>query len=335
MIVSRWTFRTAAALALLVGAAALAGCASTAPVSAFAPAGSDSTFELPTIAAASATLEPAAPTLVLPSFRLDPRFEAESDAAPEATEPARAEEAPAEGEKKEEGPPETRRWALYIEFAADASGGNSVSRGFDGRFDIKRVWTRDDIAIFGRAEYRESENDDGDVERNKSRLTGGVQYNRKLDEDGSFYGFVRQDFERDPFNDIKFRSQSWVGVGETLFKNEKHEVKGEIAPGYVATDYFNDQNVSAWSARAFEGWEWKVFENWTFVEGFEFISNLEEIDDDFRTTFNADLRTQLTESIFVSFGFEHRYDSEPGRDDNGDRLKRQDYSVTVKLGLAF
>jgi hypothetical protein len=318
------------AVALAVPLAA--GCASThtAPT----PIGtSDATFALPAISTTPGYLEAEAPVLTLASF--DPAaLMATAAAAPVEPDPLSAAE-PAPEEPEDETPPEEKRWTYYLEAAASVSGGNTVTRDLDARFDIKRKWERDEVSIFGRVEYGEAENDEGDLEKNKNRLTGGAQYNRTLDEDGSLYGFVRQNFERDTFSDIRFRSETWVGVGDILYSDDHHEVKGEAAPGYVATDYFNDRNRSDFSARLWEGWIWKISEDWTFDQALEFISNLENWDDDFRTTLTADLRTQLTENLFLSFGIEHRYDAEPGRDDDGDRLKRQDYKAMIKLGFSF
>jgi putative salt-induced outer membrane protein YdiY len=236
-------------------------------------------------------------------------------------------------EGEEEEAPETKRWVFWFEAAASAFGGNTVARELDGRLEVKRVWESDEVSAFVRAEYGEGKNDDGETERNRNRQTASARYKHLFTD--IVYGFAQQDLERDEFTDINLRSQTWLGAGARIYQDDHHELNGEISPGYVYTDYDNIDDEGDFSGRAAQDWEWKISEDWTFQESAELISNLEEIDEDFRTVAAADLRTELSKNIFLSFGVEHRYDSDPSIDDDGDRLKRQDWKAMIKVGIRF
>lgn len=235
-----------------------------------------------------------------------------------------------EDEAQEE---EESRWNFLFEVGASITGGNSRTRDIDGKLEAKREWTEDRFFGYIRAEWGESQqNNTGPTQRDKNRQTAGGKWEHTLS--GDLYAYLLQDFERDEFKDIKLRSETFVGLGNKLYEDEDHLLKGEIGVGYVATNFYDESNDTSASGRLAEHWEWTINENWDLVQDFELISNLEEIDDDFRTTTTVDVRTDLSENLYLSFSAEHRYDAEPATDDNG-RTNRQDYKFLIKLGYRF
>lgn len=222
-------------------------------------------------------------------------------------------------------------WEFSLEAAFSASGGNTRQSNVDVEANAKKEWDGGDeeFTAFARSEWGEAKpKDGGDRERDKNRHTAGAEYRHMVD--NPIYVFARQHFERDEFADIKFRSDTFVGAGSRLVKNDEHEVNAQVGIGYTTTDYFSEDRDGNPSGLFAQDWTWQINEQWEFIETFELISNLKEIDDDFRTTTTADLKTDITDNMFFSFGVEHRYDSDP----EGD-AGREDWSILAKLGIKF
>ena len=290
-------------IALLAAAAALlaAGCSSAPP----APLGVAADREF--VAAAPIALPD---PLALPA--------PEPAAAPE---PADAEEAP-------------KVWSGLFEAGATATGGNTRTRDFDAKAEVKADWGADRFMAFVRSEWGTAQDaDTGGQKRNRNRHTAGAKYEHDFSE--RFFGFGQQDFERDEFQDLKLRSTTAVGAGYKVLDEEKHKLNTRAGAGWESNDYFVDENSSNLVGTLGEDWTWDINEGWDFVETFSLISNLREIDNDFRTVTTADLRHTLTSNLYLSFGVEHRYNAQPARDDDNVRVNRQDWKAMIKLGWTF
>jgi|GEM_PF-3362581 len=231
-------------------------------------------------------------------------------------------------------------WERVFEAGATFTGGNTKKRDFDGKIEVKGTWESDRFSAYARAEWGEAEQEivengvkKRETDRNRNRQTAGVKWEHDVSD--RTYLFGKQDFERDEFQDLKFRSTSSAGIGYQLIETEKHVVSAEVGPGYEYSDYYDDDSRSDLIGRVGENWTWKISEDWSFVQGLEFISNLEEVDDDFRSTLTADLRHQVSKNLYLSFGVEHRYHAEPAYDDRDKRLDRQDWLAMIKLGWTF
>jgi putative salt-induced outer membrane protein len=241
--------------------------------------------------------------------------------------------------------PEDKGWTGFIEAGVSASGGNTKRFDAETKIQAKREWERNSVAVYGRAEYGEAEQtmtftDPNGVitrstttERNVNRQTAGGRFDHELDD--IWYLFAKEDLTRDEFKDIKIRSETFGGAGRDLYKSERSLLTAEVGIGYSYTSFYDEGRERGVSGLLGEKYETRLNAQWELVQTLDFVSNLQEIDDDFRSTFVVEVRSDLTETVYLSFGFEHRYDSEPARDNNGDRSDRQDYKVTVKLGYRF
>ncbi len=224
-------------------------------------------------------------------------------------------------------------WSGLFEAGAAFTGGNTKSRETDAKVEVKADWEGERFSAYVRSEWGESIDDVGEMERHRNRQTAGAKYEYDFSE--RFYVYANQDFEKDEFQDLRLRSTTTVGAGYKVLDEEKHKLSTEAGVGYETSDYYDDENRDNSVGRLAEAYDWLISEQWTFLQTFELISNLEEIDDDVRTTTTAELRNQLTENLFLSFGVEHRYNGEPAVDDMGDRKKRQDWLATIKVGWTF
>ena len=244
---------------------------------------------------------------------------------PASLEPSAALQDDDEGEEEEEEKP----WEIRFETAFSVTGGNTRESNLDVNLEGEYEWEDASLTGYARAEWGDAQNADGERQRNKNRQTAGAEYKKTIAD--PLYLFAKQDFERDEFKDIQLRSDSFIGAGTQLFKNDAHEVNGQIGPGYSITRRFSGEDETDYvSGLIKQDWTWQINEAWELVETFEFISNLEEVDDDFRTLLTGDLRTDITETIYLSLGVEHEYDAEPAAD-----VGRQDFRFQVKIGAKF
>ena len=240
---------------------------------------------------------------------------------------------------------EKKVWDGLVELGASATGGNSKTRDFDARFLLKAEWEKDRCQGYARHEWGEAEDSDGETERNRNRQTAGAKYERDLAD--RFFGFAKQDFERDEFQELKMRSTTTVGAGYRILDEEKHKLGVEVGVGWESNNFYEDDNSRYSVFRFGEDWDWDFTTDWELVQTFEYLTSIPDYDDDFRTVTTVDLRHQMSANLFLSFGFEHRYYAEPARLDpvlwdngmyvwdNGKYASRQDWLATIKLGWSF
>lgn len=252
--------------------------------------------------------------------------------APDIAEPVSATPQPGVTPQDEEA---EKVWSGLFELAASAVGGNSRNKALDAKVEVNADWKGDRLFTYARVEYTESYDDDTrDKTRDRNRLTGGAKYEHDLTE--RLYIFAKEDLERDEDQDLKMRTTTQGGAGYKILEEEKHKLSADAGIGYETNNYYNSENADYMIGTAAERWEWKIDESWSLVESVEFILNLKEPDDDFRTISKVDLRNQLSKNLFLSAGFEHRYHAEPAFDeDNNDKKKRQDWAVSLKIGWTF
>jgi len=229
--------------------------------------------------------------------------------------------------------PEKKVWSGLVEAVATATGGNSKARTMDARAEVKADWGVDRFKAYVRNEWTETRDATGDMERSRNRQTAGAKYTHDFSE--ILYGYAKQDFERDEFQDLRLRSTTTVGAGRKILDTDVHKLNAEAGIGYERSDYYEDDTRDDPIGRLGEDWTWTITETWSFLQALDLISNLLKINDEFRTLFTAELRNQFSESLFLSFGVEHRYDAEPSRDTFGNRIKRQDWMAFLKLGWTF
>jgi putative salt-induced outer membrane protein YdiY len=228
---------------------------------------------------------------------------------------------------------EKKIWSGLVEVIATATGGNTKTRTMDARAEVNADWGGDRLKTYARVEWTETEDSQGDMDRSRNRQTAGAKYEHDISK--RLYDFARQDFERDEFQDLRLRSTTTVGVGYKVLDEEKHKLDVEGGIGYERSDYYDDDTRDDLIGTLGEKWEWTISEAWSFMEALNLISNLLKLNDEFRTVFVAELRHKVSQNLFVSLGFEHRYNAEPARDDLGVRLKRQDWMAYLKLGYSF
>lgn len=220
---------------------------------------------------------------------------------------------------------EEKGWEVSAEASFTASGGNTRKSDVDGRIDATKKWDVHEFLSFIRAEYGEAENSTtGETEENTNRQEAGAKYRYFFSK--PWYAFVSQDLERDKFEDIRIRSDSFVGLGTRVYESDAHEVNAEVGAGWTYTRRKDDSEGDP-SAVGREDWTWKINEDWTFKESFEIIPNLSD-SDEYRTTATADLETEITDNIIFGVGAEHRYSSRPA-----PGVERVDWEVKLKFGV--
>jgi putative salt-induced outer membrane protein len=234
-------------------------------------------------------------------------------------------------------------WEGLVEAVAAASGGNTRTKDVDARIEVKATWEFDRFLAYARSEWGETEIEDANGnksdERHRNRQTAGLKWEHDVTD--RLYGFAKQDFEKDEFQDLRLRSTSALGSGYKILDEEKHKLDAEVGVGWEDNDYYASDDADNMVGTFGESWTWLIADDWKFVQTLSLVSNLQEVDDDFRTVATADLRHQLTSNLFLAFGFEHRYYAEPARERETVapfrmiRKNRQDWLATFKLGWNF
>lgn len=225
-------------------------------------------------------------------------------------------------------------WSGLFEAGATFTGGNTKQRDVDAKVEVKADWGEDRFSAYARSEWGESFDDDtGETSRHRNRQTAGAKYEHDFTE--RLYGYSTADWERDEFQDLKLRTTWTVGAGYKILDEEKHKLNAEAGVGWESNNFYDEENRDNAVGRLGENYQWLISEAWSFRQTFELISNLDEVDDDVRTTTTAELRNQMTENLYLALGFEHRYNGEPAVDNMGDRKKRQDWIGTIKVGWTF
>ncbi len=225
------------------------------------------------------------------------------------------------------------RWKGLVEVVAAGKGGNSREKSLDALGEIEREWEKDRFFTKARVEWSESQKEDHSRERSRNRQALESQWDHNFSK--IVYSFVRQDFERDEFQDLRIRSMTTAGLGVKILDETKHTLLAEGGLGYTKEEFYDDDNEEFMSALLKEKWEWRISEFWELVQTAELIPNLQEADDDFRTISTVDLRRNISENFYISAGVEHRYYAEPAKDKDSRRLNRQDWMVMLKLGYRF
>lgn len=228
---------------------------------------------------------------------------------------------------------EKKVWSGLVEVIATATGGNSKARTMDIRGEAKADWGENRFKAYVRHEWTETQDDTGEMERSRNRQTAGAKFTHDYSE--RLYSYAKQDFERDEFQDLRLRSTTTFGAGYKVINTDEHKLNAEGGVGYERSDYYEDDTRDDLIGRLGEDWTWTISETWSFLQTLDLISNLLEIDDEFRSIFTAELRNQFSKNLFLSVGVEHRYDAEPSRDDLGVRIKRQDWMAFLKVGWNF
>ena len=156
------------------------------------------------------------------------------------------------------------------------------------------------------------------------RLRFGVQSDYKFTKRDYFYGLFN--YEDDKFSGFEYQAKLSVGYGRKIIMTEKHELDGEIGPGYRKFRPDNEPSEDEALLRLAGLYKWTISSYSEFTQ--DLIGDFGELQDEWRSV--TALRTSIYEDLALRLAYEVRYlDVVPAGNDNYDR------TTTVSLDYTF
>ena len=156
------------------------------------------------------------------------------------------------------------------------------------------------------------------------RLRFGAQSNYKFRPRDYFYGNFS--YEDDAFSGFEYQAKLSIGYGRKIIKTEKHELDGEIGPGYRKFKPDNQPSEDEALVRLAGKYKWTISKYSSFTQ--DLIGDFGELQDEWKSV--TALRTTIYEDLALRLQYEVRYlDVVPVGNDNYDR------TTTVSLDYTF
>ncbi|RYG59319.1 MAG: DUF481 domain-containing protein [Alphaproteobacteria bacterium] len=115
-------------------------------------------------------------------------------------------------------------WSGNAEAGYNAASGNSDTSNFKADANARHDWA--EYALEGTAKSRVAKSDDI---RSEESYFLGLQGDLKLND--IEYLFAAADYTIDKFSGYDYQASQTVGYGRTLYKTEKHDLKGQLGLG--------------------------------------------------------------------------------------------------------
>lgn len=131
---------------------------------------------------------------------------------------------------------------------------------------------------------------------------------RKIDDRN--YLFEKYRWDRNQFSGILHRHDFSAGAGREMWKTPKDLWIGELAPGYVNEERYQDKRRSYASARGYTKYERELSATAKLSQDLEYVVSLKDTRDS-RTNTETALTAALTTSLSVKNSFVWKHDSRP------------------------
>ncbi len=279
-------------------------------------------------APALATFGALAPLTLAVNDREAETVRAAGFAAPLNHEAALISAAAPDDEKK--GPPEEdcdllKHWEAQIELGVNGSSGNSENFNVRAGFNAKRTTNRNETVYTALYTYATS---DGTSTRN--RFDTQLRNDFLLGPDSPWSLFAQGKFEYDEFQDWKYRTQLFGGVGYAFIKDDTFLLRGRVGAG-VTKEFGSGRNEFIPEGLVGIDFNWNLSKATKYFAVGEFYPSFEN-SSDYRLLGRTGLEIIVDPELKLSLklGVEDRYNSNPG----GDR-KKNDVEYFIALALAF
>jgi putative salt-induced outer membrane protein YdiY len=243
-------------------------------------------------------------------------------APPELVQIEPAEPAPAPAAPKQVAArPEFPKWK--VEGGLNLSGESGNSENFDlsltGSVEVEREHDR--FNLYGRYRYGEKRQ-----RRSRDEVVLGLRYTNFVYEKFGF--FVREELERDEFENINFRSTTAVGLTYRIRNTEDLRIEGRGGISFRFEDYIDD------GSQEFPGLDMGLDINWKVTDWARFkgsysyipsVSNLEEFIFEQDSGFDVPLATSNLWKL--RFGISSQYNNQP--DPGRERLDFRYYARLI------
>lgn len=213
-------------------------------------------------------------------------------------------------------------WKTTAQLGATITRGNSETTTVNGGLNTERKWAKDELAFGAAVTYGEDHNS-----VTASSITGFGQYNRLFTD--RFYGYGRVDALHDDIANIAYRVTLSPGVGYYFLKNNKFTLSGEVGPGVVFEQLFNEDERTYATIRFGEKFTWQINKNARLWQTFDYQP---KVDDWAEYVMNAEvgIATKITEHLDLRVVAQDTYRSRPAKD-----RKENDFKLIAGVGYTF
>ncbi len=210
-------------------------------------------------------------------------------------------------------------WSGSADLGYNSTNGNSNSANLKLDTKARHDWAK--WALEGTAKSRFAKSDG---ERSEESYTFGLQGDLKLSDID--YLFAAADYTVDKFSGYDYQASQTVGYGRTLFKNEKHFLKGQLGLGMrESKDELGETETEALL---------KPELNYTYDIN-EYVSFLENLKGSIGTEYGVyesetGIKSKLTNNLALKASYTVRYTSDVPAD-----RKKTDTFTGISLGYSF
>lgn len=197
-------------------------------------------------------------------------------------------------------------WSGRVSMGLDAASGNSQRLQFRGRAEAKRVTDHDRLTLFAEGQMQEQQKVLTDKE---IRLGAHVEH----DISNRWFAFVRQDLEKDKFENLELRSETTGGIGYFVLREPEHEWKLRAGLGYQFESFEN--GVDMMQGILPLGWDYLVdVADWVrFTHALTVYPTFSDPTGNYRLDSNATLEVPLgaSDAWKLQLSLRHEYDRMP------------------------
>ena len=200
-----------------------------------------------------------------------------------------------------------RRWSYTASVDISGSDGNTENFGSMLAFQAKLEGPTDRLLMYANYSYKETNGD-----KSQDEQKGGMKYTSFFSEKMGWY--VREELERDWFENIDFRSTTAGGITYKFINQERLTLEGNTGLSYRFESYSDLREDDG-----FAGLDLGLDLGWQFADWGKLVTNLTylpSIDDfgDYLFTHESgvDIPLGTSDAWILRIGLGHKYNSNPG-----------------------
>lgn len=216
------------------------------------------------------------------------------------------------------------KWTRQIEGSLLLKSGNTVAKGFGGKFVVSRKREKiDEWTLQGRGTYASEDN-----KMSTQTYYGLLRYAWSFGEAKEWYQFNKIEADHDYFANIRVRYTPAAGLGYWFFDQEHLKGLLEGGLGVQRTDFRDEKSDTTEllvSSRAY--FEWLIHEKFSLSQEFLFYPYLTELGE-YRLRSETSLKIPLYTGLSFRTGLVEEYQSNPG----GNTLKND---IRLESSLAY
>jgi putative salt-induced outer membrane protein YdiY len=216
-------------------------------------------------------------------------------------------------------------WESSASVGLAGSSGNSEAFNFRISIDAARKAETMDTILGLIYRYETA-----DGEESSNRFEANARNDWKFGDDSRWRFFVQGRYEMDEFQDWDHRAGAWLGFGYDFLRSERTTLTGRTGVGGTKTWGGDNDDFEPEGFLALD-WLHKIDQRQTIKAGTELRPSFDDLSH-YRTNSYAEYQAAVNDanSMFLTLGARHRYDSDPGGD-----AKKSDFDYYATVGWKF